>query len=289
MRVATSTAEGKIEALTEGGTRVAPTDDVTLRDRAESILFRDPKVPKGTINISAERGILVLRGEVPTPGCATSSDARPRRSRASGASTTCSTCRASRRARSWSPRRRASGQPPRDGRCRGGCARGRDRAPRLGRHRRAALGLNDLELERPGAARHARLRAGQQRTDRNVVDAGDRSGTPNVQAAVVDRRPCPRPRLERAHLSVDLDRRLAPVDPAVRPRERVDVRRGAVVLVHGFDLARCPALERQAGRRGRRGPRVAPRAPASSPGRRAAPASAERSGPRRAPRSSPSA
>ncbi len=61
----TSTAEGKLEALTQGGSRVAPTDDVTLRDRAESILFRDPKVPKGAINISAERGTIVLRGEVP--------------------------------------------------------------------------------------------------------------------------------------------------------------------------------------------------------------------------------
>ena len=90
-----STAEGKLEALTQGGSRVAPTDDVTLRDRAESILFRDPKVPKGTINLSAERGILVLRGEVPErAGCGTSSRARPRRSRASGASRTCSTCRA---------------------------------------------------------------------------------------------------------------------------------------------------------------------------------------------------
>ena len=65
VRVVASTAEGKIEALTQGGSRVASTDDVTLRDRAESILFRDPKVPKGTINLSAERGILVLRGEVP--------------------------------------------------------------------------------------------------------------------------------------------------------------------------------------------------------------------------------
>jgi osmotically-inducible protein OsmY len=65
VRVVASTAEGKIEALTNGGTRVAATDDVTLRDRAESILFRDPKVPKGSINISAERGIIVLRGEVP--------------------------------------------------------------------------------------------------------------------------------------------------------------------------------------------------------------------------------
>ena len=63
--LSTSTAEGKLEALTRGGSRVAATDDVTLRDRAESMLFRNPKVPKGSINISAERGIIVLRGEVP--------------------------------------------------------------------------------------------------------------------------------------------------------------------------------------------------------------------------------
>lgn len=65
VRVVASTAEGKLEALTQGGSRVASNDDVTLRDRAESILFRDPKVPKGSINISAERGTIVLRGEVP--------------------------------------------------------------------------------------------------------------------------------------------------------------------------------------------------------------------------------
>jgi BON domain len=64
-RAATSLAEGKLEALTEAGTRVAPTDDVTLHDRAESILFRDPAIPKGTINLNVERGVLVLRGEVP--------------------------------------------------------------------------------------------------------------------------------------------------------------------------------------------------------------------------------
>jgi osmotically-inducible protein OsmY len=65
VRSVTSTAEGKLEALTQSGSRVGATDDVTLRDRAESILFRDPKVPKGTINLSVERGTLVLRGEVP--------------------------------------------------------------------------------------------------------------------------------------------------------------------------------------------------------------------------------
>lgn len=61
-----STAEGLLEARAEGGRRVGPTDDVTLRDRAETSLFRDPSVPKGSINLSVERGVLVLRGEVPT-------------------------------------------------------------------------------------------------------------------------------------------------------------------------------------------------------------------------------
>lgn len=64
MRAVGSTAGGKLQALTEGGTRVGPIDDVTLRDRAETELFRDPAVPKGSININVERGILVLRGEV---------------------------------------------------------------------------------------------------------------------------------------------------------------------------------------------------------------------------------
>jgi len=65
LRAAGSTAEGKLEAMAEGGTRVGPIDDVTLRDRAETELFRDASVPKGTININVEKGVLVLRGEVP--------------------------------------------------------------------------------------------------------------------------------------------------------------------------------------------------------------------------------
>lgn len=68
MRIIGSTAEGKLEALAEGGERVGPLDDVTIRDRAESELFRDPAVPKGAINVNVERGILVLRGEVPDDG-----------------------------------------------------------------------------------------------------------------------------------------------------------------------------------------------------------------------------
>ncbi len=65
-RVVESTVAGKVEALQRQGTRVAPTDDVTLAARAASELFRDPMIPKGSINLNVERGILVLRGEVPT-------------------------------------------------------------------------------------------------------------------------------------------------------------------------------------------------------------------------------
>ena len=40
-------------------------DDVTLASKVQTELFRDPTVPKGTINVNVERGIVVLRGEVP--------------------------------------------------------------------------------------------------------------------------------------------------------------------------------------------------------------------------------
>ncbi len=40
-------------------------DDVTLASKVQTELFRDPSVPKGSINVNVERGIVVLRGEVP--------------------------------------------------------------------------------------------------------------------------------------------------------------------------------------------------------------------------------
>jgi osmotically-inducible protein OsmY len=42
-------------------------DDVTLARKVESEIFRDADVPKGKININAERGKVVLRGEVESP------------------------------------------------------------------------------------------------------------------------------------------------------------------------------------------------------------------------------
>lgn len=41
-------------------------DDVTLARKVESELFRDPSVPKGQISINAQRGVVQLRGEVPS-------------------------------------------------------------------------------------------------------------------------------------------------------------------------------------------------------------------------------
>jgi osmotically-inducible protein OsmY len=42
-------------------------DDVTLAHKVESVLFRDPAVPKGRLSINAERGVVFLRGEVEQP------------------------------------------------------------------------------------------------------------------------------------------------------------------------------------------------------------------------------
>ena len=42
-------------------------DDVTLARKVETEIFRDAEVPKGKINVNAENGKIVLRGEVDSP------------------------------------------------------------------------------------------------------------------------------------------------------------------------------------------------------------------------------
>jgi osmotically-inducible protein OsmY len=42
-------------------------DDVTLARKVETEIFRDADVPKGQINVNAQDGIVVLRGEVGEP------------------------------------------------------------------------------------------------------------------------------------------------------------------------------------------------------------------------------
>jgi len=45
----------------------AQPDDVTLARKVETEIFRDAEVPKGQINVNAENGVVVLRGEVDEP------------------------------------------------------------------------------------------------------------------------------------------------------------------------------------------------------------------------------
>jgi osmotically-inducible protein OsmY len=42
-------------------------DDAELAHKVESVVFRDPAVPKGRISVNAENGRVFLRGEVETP------------------------------------------------------------------------------------------------------------------------------------------------------------------------------------------------------------------------------
>ena len=63
----TSTAFGKSQAYLHRKAPKALPDDATLAHKVESIIFRDPAVPKGQINLNAEDGVVTLRGEVPAP------------------------------------------------------------------------------------------------------------------------------------------------------------------------------------------------------------------------------
>ena len=58
-------AGGTLAAIRVGDEVDGPASDAMLKDRVESELLGDPTVPKGEININAEQGIVVLRGEVP--------------------------------------------------------------------------------------------------------------------------------------------------------------------------------------------------------------------------------
>ena len=42
-------------------------DDATLAQKVQSQIFRDEDVPKGQINVNAEEGIVILRGQVDRP------------------------------------------------------------------------------------------------------------------------------------------------------------------------------------------------------------------------------
>ena len=44
--------------------RARPADDLTLRDRVESEVFRNPDLPKGKINVDVESSVVTIRGQV---------------------------------------------------------------------------------------------------------------------------------------------------------------------------------------------------------------------------------
>jgi osmotically-inducible protein OsmY len=56
-------------------------DDATLAQKVMTELFRDPHVPKGAINVNAERGVVLLRGEIEDPERIAEVVARTRRIR----------------------------------------------------------------------------------------------------------------------------------------------------------------------------------------------------------------
>lgn len=61
----TAKAVGGLGArMTRPGPDQTLPDDLTLVDRVESELFADPHMPKGRINIDADDGLVILRGEV---------------------------------------------------------------------------------------------------------------------------------------------------------------------------------------------------------------------------------
>lgn len=66
LRGVASRAGGMSERLRHRHEEPKSFDDVTLAHKVETELFRSPDVPKGQLNVNAQRGVVQLRGEVPT-------------------------------------------------------------------------------------------------------------------------------------------------------------------------------------------------------------------------------
>jgi osmotically-inducible protein OsmY len=67
-----SAASSKAQAVKQKATHLkeeekSQPDDVTLARKVETEIFRDADIPKGRINVNAENGKVVLRGEVEKP------------------------------------------------------------------------------------------------------------------------------------------------------------------------------------------------------------------------------
>jgi BON domain len=69
MRIAAGRAQGRTRGLIHRlrPRDAEPVDDVELVHKVESLVFRDPKLPKGQVSINAEQGEVFLRGQVEQP------------------------------------------------------------------------------------------------------------------------------------------------------------------------------------------------------------------------------
>jgi osmotically-inducible protein OsmY len=67
VRHAANKTKGVASTVTPSPARLEDPDDVTLARKVETEIFRDADVPKGQINVNAENGKIVLRGEVEKP------------------------------------------------------------------------------------------------------------------------------------------------------------------------------------------------------------------------------
>jgi hypothetical protein len=54
-------------------------NDATLADKVQSEVFRDPRLPKGDVNVNVEQGRVVLRGQVDSPELVEELERRVRR------------------------------------------------------------------------------------------------------------------------------------------------------------------------------------------------------------------
>lgn len=55
------------KAMHRGEEEKPQPNDATLKAKVESEVFRDARVPKGSVDVNAENGVVYLRGEVDSP------------------------------------------------------------------------------------------------------------------------------------------------------------------------------------------------------------------------------
>lgn len=63
----TSRANGMRQRMMHRKSEFHPANDAALTQKVETELYRNPDIPKDKLNINTQNGVVVVRGEVPTP------------------------------------------------------------------------------------------------------------------------------------------------------------------------------------------------------------------------------